>query len=70
MQAGCNNQYPAFGYVATVLDRQNAYSWRCAQRWDNTHGLSINEQCAAQYGRGAYAGLRDSRNPYSWFCQR
>ena len=70
MQRACDTQYPGFGLAARVLDQHNAYSWRCVAPWDNTRGIDVNRACANQYGGGAYAGLGDSRNPYSWYCQR
>ena len=71
MQRACNTQYPpSFGLRAVVLDQRNAYSWRCAAPWDSTRGIDVNRACANQYGSGAWSGPRDSRNPYSRYCQR
>lgn len=72
MQRACNTQYPSsWGLRAEVLDQRNAYSWRCTAPWDrSSYGIDVNRECVVQYGRGAHFGLRDARNPYSWFCQR
>ncbi len=68
MQWACDRQYPGFGLRATVMDQRNAYSWRCAVPWDKTRGIDVNRACRDTYGRNAYAQLRDTRNPYTWYC--
>jgi hypothetical protein len=71
MQRACNTQYPpVYGLRAEVLNQRNAFSWRCTAPWDQTRGIDVNRECVTQYGGGAHAGLRDGRNPYSWYCQR
>ena len=70
MQAACNNQYPALGLQAVATSSNNAYSWQCRSPWGYARGINVNEQCAAQYGAGSYAGLGNTSNPYSWYCQR
>lgn len=70
MQAACNSQQPAFGLRAVVKDQHNAYSWRCEAPWGYSTGIDVNRACTSQYGPGTYAGLADSRNPYTWYCQR
>jgi hypothetical protein len=71
MQRACDTQYPGWGLRAEVIDQHNAYSWRCTVPWDrSSYGIDVNRECALQYDRSAYSGLRDAHNPYSWFCQR
>lgn len=71
MQRACNTQYPpSFGLKATVMNQRDAYSWRCTAPFDSTRQINVNAACANQYGGGAYQGLADARNPYSWYCQR
>lgn len=71
MQRACNDQYGAsLGLLAEVTNQRDAFSWRCTAPFDRTRGIDVNKACVTQYGRGAYAGLRDGRNPYSWYCQR
>lgn len=70
MQNACNRQYPGQGRQAVVQDRNNAYSWVCRSAFGHRGGIDVNKQCAAQYGRGAYAGLRNQRDAFSWYCQR
>lgn len=71
MQRACNTQYPpAFGLKAVVISPYNAYSWRCAAPFDTTRQIDVKSACINQYGQGAYQGLGDWRNPYSWYCQR
>jgi hypothetical protein len=71
MQRACNDQYGAvYGYVAKVMNQSDAYSWRCTKPWDTTRGIDVNAACARQYGAGAWSGLRNRYNPYTWFCQR
>jgi hypothetical protein len=73
MQRACSVQWATYGpTTAIVLDQHNAYSWKCRSNY--THyilgGVSVNQECALQYGWGAYAGLYNASNPYSWYCQR
>ena len=70
MQRACNTQWPPLGYVAKVLDQHNAYSWKCVPNPGMSQGIDVNRECVTQYGAGAYAGLWDRYNPYTWFCQR
>jgi hypothetical protein len=68
MQRACNLQYPGRGTQAVVTDWSNAYSWQCRSA-SFAGGIDVNAECAVQYGTGAYAGLDDRTNPYTWFCQ-
>lgn len=70
MQRACDTQNPAMGLRAVVKDQHNAYSWRCVSPWGYSVGIDVNRECVTQYGGGAYAGLWNWQNPYSWFCQR
>lgn len=74
MQRACSVQYPLFGLRSVVVNPNDAYSWRCAQLpwwpWGYTYGIDVNRECVTQYGPGAYAGLWNRYNPYTWFCQR
>lgn len=71
MQDACNRQWPGFGTVATIVPPSDAYHWRCVTRWDSsTYQISVAQECRVQYGPSALAGLRDWRNPYSWYCWR
>jgi len=68
IQRSCDAQFPGQGMVATVTDRQNAYSWRCVKPGVSL-SVDLNRGCATQYWAGAYAGLGSTSDPYSWFCQ-
>ena len=70
MQRACNTQWPGLGLRAQVLYPYNAYSWRCTYPTGYRQGIDVNRECVTQYGFGAYAGLWDWRNPYTWYCQR
>jgi hypothetical protein len=72
MQDACTNQYPEQGRVAAVGDPHNAFSWICIYpSWDLPYGgISVDKQCVVQYGIGARSGLRDRKDPASWYCQR
>jgi hypothetical protein len=86
MQRACRTQYPsgwgltahvsdwknsAFGSTGYANDPDNAYTWRCWAPWDHrTYSIDVNRACVNQYGRGAYAGLGNSTDPYSWYCRR
>jgi hypothetical protein len=70
MQRACDVQYPGFGLRAVVQNQYNAYSWKCVSPWGYTAGIDVNRECVTQYGPGAYAGLWNRYNPYTWFCQR
>jgi hypothetical protein len=86
MQRACRTQYPSgWGLSAYVNDWDSsergqfghtdepniAYSWRCWAPWDHsTYSIDVNRACASQYGKGAYAGLGSSTDPYSWYCRR
>ena len=73
MQRGCSVQWAAYGpTTAIVLDQRNAYSWKCRSNYTNyiLGGVDVNRECALQFGQGAYAGLGNTSNPYSWYCQR
>jgi hypothetical protein len=52
----------------------NVYGWRCiyhgAYITVNWGGVNLNQECASEYGSGAYAGYLDYNNPYSWRCYR
>lgn len=67
IQGACDNQI-APGLTAKPV-YWNVYGWRCVLgRY--SYGISVNQQCAAQHGSGAYAGYVDYGNPYSWRCYR
>ncbi|TCO46865.1 NlpC/P60 family protein [Kribbella antiqua] len=68
MQRACDTQYPGRGSRATVTNWSSAYSWKCVAP-SFSGGIDVNRACATQYSQGAYAGLRDAANPYTWFCQ-
>jgi hypothetical protein len=68
MQRACNQQYPGRGTQAVVTDGGSAYSWQCRSA-SFAGGIDVNAACANQYGWGAYAGLGNRANPYTWFCQ-
>jgi len=68
MQRACDTQYPGRGSRATVTNWSSAYSWRCVAP-SFSGGIDVSRECVTQYGQGAYAGLRDAANPYSWYCQ-
>jgi len=68
MQRACNEQYPGRGTTATVTNGSSAYSCVCAAP-SFSGGIDVTRECASQYGAGAYAGLTDSTNPYTWYCQ-
>lgn len=70
MQWACEKQYPAQGRTARVLDQHNAYSWNCVSQFGHRGGININKACTDTYGPGAYAQLRDRRNPYTWYCTK
>jgi hypothetical protein len=73
MQRACSVQWKHFGPVtAFVRDQRNAFSWTCKSNYTGVivGGIDVNRQCVDQYGRGAYAGLGSTSNPYSWYCQR
>lgn len=73
MQRACSVQWEHFGpTTAIVRDQRNAYSWLCRSNYTGVlvGGIDVNRQCVYQYGRGAYAGLGSTTNPYSWYCQR
>ena len=73
MQRACDTQYPPASRLrAEVLNQHDAFSWRCAapQNRGPVYGINVNRECVVQYGRGAFAGLRNIHNPYSWFCRR
>jgi hypothetical protein len=72
MQRACVTQYPAsWGLSANVNHPYNANSWRCWAAWDHwSYGIDVHKACANQYGQGAYAGLGNVNNPYSWYCRR
>lgn len=68
MQRACNTQYQNLGSRATVTNPTNAYSWRCTTS-TAAYGIDVNAACVNQYWPGASAGLRNSVDPYSWYCQ-
>jgi hypothetical protein len=71
MQRACTTQWPGYGLTAHVNNPTDAYSWRCWAPWDHSsYGIDVNRECVTQYGGGAYAGLGNTRDPYSWYCQR
>lgn len=57
---------------ARVLDGGNAYSWRCTYAWGAITAWSVdmNAACKRTYGSSAWATLGNSRDPYSWRCNR
>jgi hypothetical protein len=70
MQRACDTQYAGFGLRAVVTDQHNAFSWRCTAPWGYSAGIDVNKECVTQYGGGAFSGLGNTSNPYSWYCQR
>jgi hypothetical protein len=70
MQRACNDQYPGQGLKAVLLDKRDAYTWKCASPEGFLGDIDVNRYCATRYGDGAYAGLRDRTKPRSWYCQR
>jgi hypothetical protein len=72
MQRACATQYPAsWGLSAQVNHPYKANSWRCWAPWDHwSYGIDVHRACANQYGEGAYAGLGNINDPYSWYCRR
>lgn len=58
-----------------VLISADASGWRCDIRTgtrtvEHLSGTNLNTACTQQYGSEAGARVRDSRNAYSWYCQR
>lgn len=71
MQRACNTQYyDAFNYRAVLLDKNDAYSWRCVKDGDTSNRIDMDRACVIQYGAGARAGLVYEWDPHTWFCQR
>jgi hypothetical protein len=77
IQAACGSQYPGMVTKATLLDKRNPYTWRCAKEvadkqgkttMDDSRGVSVAKQCIAQYGAGFVADIRDKSNAYTWYC--
>ncbi|MGW0359240.1 hypothetical protein ACWDXV_34050 [Nocardia nova] len=70
MNAYCSWRYE--GATARVLDPNSAYSWSCMHGPVVAGPVNVDVQCRHQYPGtpGAYSGLRNSRDPYSWYCQR
>lgn len=67
----CENQIFTNG-VALIND--TVTGWRCEYNGAVLHvifywyNINLNEQCADQYGTGAYARYTNYYNPYSWGC--
>jgi hypothetical protein len=66
--------YQLIGNAAVVV-ANNVYGWRCAYHGavinvTYSWGPSLNQECAREYGSGAFAGYLDYNNPYSWRCYR
>jgi hypothetical protein len=68
MQRACDTQYPGRGLRAVVTNWASAYSWQCVSA-GFSGGIDVNAECVTQYGQGAYAGLDNPGNPYTWYCQ-
>ncbi len=68
MQRACDTQYPGWGLRAVVTSWSDAYSWKCTSS-TFSGGINVTAECVTQYRQGAYAGLDDPRNPYTWYCQ-
>jgi hypothetical protein len=69
----CENQIFTNG---VALINNTVTGWRCEYNGAVLHviyynyNIHLNEQCAYQYGSGAYAGYTNYYNPYSWGCYR
>ncbi|MDR6508066.1 hypothetical protein [Arthrobacter oryzae] len=66
----CKSQFNFKPAVGTTVNPSNAYSWRCTYFGiPLSYGIDMNAACRFTTGRyWAYAGLRDSRNAYTWYC--
>jgi hypothetical protein len=69
----CNNQLFT---NSVALIASNVSGWRCRYQgatfsviyyWYN---INLNQECAREYGAGAYAGYLNYYDPYSWRCFR
>ena len=70
MKRACADQYPGQGLRPVLLDRHDAYTWRCASPDGYLGHIDVNRQCVTEHGDGAFAGLWDRSKPHSWYCQR
>jgi hypothetical protein len=74
----CSNQlWIAPSAVRTEIIAWNVTGWRCGYLtsmgwvwWWTGYNINLNQQCAYQYGPGAYAAYTNYYNPYSWGCYR
>lgn len=66
----CKSQVSATWASGTSVDRNNAYSWKCTYLGAPWRGIDMNAACARTYGGGAYAGVGNTRDAYSWHCYR
>jgi hypothetical protein len=61
-----------FGEMSVaVLDRPDAFGWRCASRPNGifaTIEVDVDALCNEQFGSPAYANAWDTKWPYSWEC--
>lgn len=70
MQRACTQQHPGMGLTAVLLDRRDAYTWRCASPDGYLGHVDVDRYCRTRHGDDARSGLRDMRKPRSWYCQR
>jgi hypothetical protein len=70
MQHACDVQYPGYGLSAVVTNQHSAYSWRCTSPWGYSGGISVAQECLAEYGGGAFPVVLNQYDPYSWRCER
>ena len=53
---------------AVMLDRNDAYSWRCSYNGDY-YNISVQDACQEQYDGNWVAILGDRDDAYSWSCE-
>lgn len=53
---------------AVMLDRDDAYSWRC-QSGGSYYSISVQDACQEQYDQNWVAVLGDRGDAYSWSCE-
>jgi len=53
---------------AVMLDRDDAYSWRC-QVGGSYYNISVQQACQEQYDQNWVAEVGDRNDAYSWSCE-
>ena len=67
MDGYCKTHYGSSAR-AVMLDRNDAYSWRCSYK-GSYYNISVDEVCQEQYDGNWVAVMGDREDAYSWTCE-